>query len=771
MVLSKRQGKGKIGILLLVSLVLVMVIPVSAKEAKAASGTTYYISSSGGDDKNSGTSEKEAWKTLGKISEITLGPGDRILLKSGDRWLGEHVVITEPAGTEEQPAVLGAYGEGEKPKLALFENEVPKYQSEPLILVKNAEHFIIDGLDVGFCGVGVELSYELVTNKKNVRIQNCHFHDIYGFYQLDRKNITKYPHATGIVVTANVPIPGCTDPVLEGLYIDNCTSYDAGALYTYGSRVGSTGKSVKGLYVTNCVMENNGIYGIAVCNMDGGYMDNCKIINCGSRYSPMGSMGVMVSGENFTIMNSEICFQQRQEDNPDGGGIDFEHLCYDTDVINCYIHDNAGVGIMMYSSGADASHQNKRVRIIGNVFENNNQNVYNPGGAEILSLPLYSLVDGAIYNNRYMESENMFTMSMDASVDIQGNVAYGQEMQGKAWPVYDFDDVRAYVIEKKPLPDIGGEPAEGDEVYDWVLTYGNYFIGIAAGFIITAVLLVVMSLVGRKRKKNPGGVAALLLVVVLAGAVLPGMRSEAAENGVRNKNGTEADGVYRLAEMCNDEMGLWQYYWFDGIDDYSKMEYDSDSGGWAGSSPAATARIQGANWHTYIDGYTVATFTCPKSGTVRVGTEEAIELTNAPNTMDGTIFVVMSDDELVGTPVQVTKEEPKKEFATVEMDVYEGQVIGFYLHMNVTNAGDSTNVSAFVEYTDYKEVEAKNTHMAEEEDTVEAEKLRTDIKPTVEEEVSFALNPLQIAIGTVPVVLIGILAALFAGKKGKNKDE
>lgn len=341
------------------------------------------------------------------------------------------IFLNAPTGAEGNPVTLGAYGEGDKPQLAGHENEVPDYDGNPIIQIKNGEHLVIDGLDIGYCGVGLDLYYEMDTNKQNVRIQNCHFHDIYGFTQIDKADIKMYAHAAGIIVTGIVPMPGNLEPLLEGLYIDKCSSYNAGALFTYGNRIGSAGYLVKGLYVTDCVMENNGIYGIAVCNMDGGYMDNCKIIDCGSHYCSFGSMGIMISGDNFTIMNCEVAYTQRLHDGTDGGGIDFEHYTYDTDVINCYFHDNSGVGIMMYASGSDESHQNKRIRLIGNVFENNNLNHWSPGGAEIISYPLYSLVDGQIYNNKFMESENAFTMAMDASVDIQGNASYMQMLRMK----------------------------------------------------------------------------------------------------------------------------------------------------------------------------------------------------------------------------------------------------------------------------------------------------------------------------------------------------
>ena len=49
-------------------------VPVSAKGAEAASGTTYYVDSKKGKDSNAGTSESEAFQTLDKVNELDLNP-------------------------------------------------------------------------------------------------------------------------------------------------------------------------------------------------------------------------------------------------------------------------------------------------------------------------------------------------------------------------------------------------------------------------------------------------------------------------------------------------------------------------------------------------------------------------------------------------------------------------------------------------------------------------------------------------------------------------
>lgn len=84
---------------------------------KVATGTKYYVSTSGSDE-NDGKSPETPIKTLQKASEITLEPGDGLFFKRGDTWKGEQLVIRS-SGTKDNPIYVSAYGEGEKPHFTL----------------------------------------------------------------------------------------------------------------------------------------------------------------------------------------------------------------------------------------------------------------------------------------------------------------------------------------------------------------------------------------------------------------------------------------------------------------------------------------------------------------------------------------------------------------------------------------------------------------------------------------------------------------------------
>ncbi len=80
----------------------------------------YYISSTSGNDHNDGQSPKTAWRNLSTIylksvSKHDFQPGDKILLKRGDRW--DDQIRMQANGTVQYPILIDAYGDGEKPLL------------------------------------------------------------------------------------------------------------------------------------------------------------------------------------------------------------------------------------------------------------------------------------------------------------------------------------------------------------------------------------------------------------------------------------------------------------------------------------------------------------------------------------------------------------------------------------------------------------------------------------------------------------------------------
>ena len=142
---------------------MVPTVPVNAKES-AATGTTYYVDSIGGKDSNDGTSESKAFKTLDKVNDLNLEPGDTVLLKKGSVFEDQALKFTkEDSGTAEAPVKISTYGEGEKPKINTnghgqwelnygnrLDNVNHKWKGtvSSSILIEDTEYLEIEGLEL-----------------------------------------------------------------------------------------------------------------------------------------------------------------------------------------------------------------------------------------------------------------------------------------------------------------------------------------------------------------------------------------------------------------------------------------------------------------------------------------------------------------------------------------------------------------------------------------------------------------------------------------------
>jgi hypothetical protein len=105
----------------LVSIFMLCVILIGTAAPSSASPTTvtYYVSSSSGNDGNTGQSEAAPFATIAKVNALNLQPGDKVLFKCGDVWRAEQLILSE-SGTEPAPIVFSSYPEGcvNKPSLS-----------------------------------------------------------------------------------------------------------------------------------------------------------------------------------------------------------------------------------------------------------------------------------------------------------------------------------------------------------------------------------------------------------------------------------------------------------------------------------------------------------------------------------------------------------------------------------------------------------------------------------------------------------------------------
>jgi len=141
----------------------------------------YYLSSTQGDDDNTGLSPDNAWQSLSKINAQVLHAGDSVLFKSGDEFFGQFVI--SGSGTEDKPIYVGKYGEGDKPVIDGANGNGGAYLTS--VYINNHEHIEIADLEicndrlVSRYGVKDELAYGIyVLNDGDEIMNNYHFHDL-----------------------------------------------------------------------------------------------------------------------------------------------------------------------------------------------------------------------------------------------------------------------------------------------------------------------------------------------------------------------------------------------------------------------------------------------------------------------------------------------------------------------------------------------------------------------------------------------------------------
>ncbi|WP_188189989.1 carboxypeptidase regulatory-like domain-containing protein [Nonomuraea sp. SYSU D8015] len=122
------------------AMVAALALPAQPASASAQAGRTYYVDAAAGDDAASGLDEAHAWKSLAKVNATTFAPGDRILLRAGQRWAGQ--LWPKGSGESGAPITVDRYGEGGKPRID------GAGQVADAVRLFNQEHWTIRNLEV-----------------------------------------------------------------------------------------------------------------------------------------------------------------------------------------------------------------------------------------------------------------------------------------------------------------------------------------------------------------------------------------------------------------------------------------------------------------------------------------------------------------------------------------------------------------------------------------------------------------------------------------------
>lgn len=329
-----------------------------------AANTTYYVSSSTGNDSNNGTSQSTPWKTMAKVSSITFQPGDRILLKSGDSW--NEKLTLKGSGTKASPITITSYGTGNKP---LIKSGAP---NSGVVYGSNISHWLIQGLAVEI----IPTSRLLWPDK-----------------------------ATGILIEYNA------GTVYEGLQIDGNDVYSSSAdSNTYGISVqaffngGTYGKVGKDFVISNNSISKVGWYAI----ITGGYdtaakkgvssqetYENMYVV--GNNVSNIGNQGIVIGNANGSAIERNVVRAAGQVAPANG--------------------EQYGPGGLWFVASRDSFIRFNEVSEMGNSGA--------PGDGAGINIDWYCTNITVQYNQSYNNSGNGFTTMSNNGGKILNNKAYG----------------------------------------------------------------------------------------------------------------------------------------------------------------------------------------------------------------------------------------------------------------------------------------------------------------------------------------------------------
>lgn len=174
---------------------------------------TFYVSATG-DDSNSGESESLAWRTLRRVNDEDLEPGDTVLLEGGARFSGTLELSAADGGTREAVVRVGSFGSG---------RAIIEAGDGDGIVISDASYVAIEKLVIagdwdaesqsGNDGEGVEV-IGTVSGRRRSQLQLREL-EVYGFKH------------RGIGLHAQ-PSDDAKDSGYEGVLIADCEVHDNG---------------------------------------------------------------------------------------------------------------------------------------------------------------------------------------------------------------------------------------------------------------------------------------------------------------------------------------------------------------------------------------------------------------------------------------------------------------------------------------------------------------------------------------------------------------
>lgn len=374
---------------------------------------TYYVSNAG-NDSNDGKTEATAWKTIARVNDAQLQPGESVLFKGGETFQG-NLDISGKSGTAAARVTFGSYG-GSKAT-------IDAGATGSGILARNTQYVTVRDLVVKGSGYkvnpanGVFFYTDSAVLMKSIAIANV---DVSGFM------------GRGVFVNVPWPLettnPGGQKPPagskaagFEGVRMDSILSHDNGMAgievngYWDYTTYTINYISHKDIQVRHCRTYNNrGVSTYADSHSGSGiYIASAydvKIEYCvaydngaenGSRWT--GPIGIWIAEVRNGMIQYCESYRNKRGRGMDGGGFVIDGGTTNCTIQYCYSHDNMGGGYGIYEWGSGNSMSNITLR--HNISENDGTDLNYAG---ICLWSMQNIDDIKVHNNTvYVKDLNL----------------------------------------------------------------------------------------------------------------------------------------------------------------------------------------------------------------------------------------------------------------------------------------------------------------------------------------------------------------------------
>ena len=293
----------------------------------------YYVSAEGKDD-NTGTIDKPL-KTIEKINNLNLKPGDTVLFKGNQTFQGTLILDSLDSGDEMKHVVISSYGKGR----AILDG-----QAGSALQADFCSYLLIQNID--FKGIG----------RKNGNTEDGVYISNGNHIHVDQVEVSGFQHS------------GLRLHICDHSKITNVYAHDNGfaGIHVTGTTIrDSVNYDNQDLYIGYCIAENNpgdptvtsnhSGNGILASSVDGGIIEYCVAFNNGwdMPWTGNGPVGIWIWDANDFIIQHCIAHHNKTAKGAhDGGGFDFDGGVSNSIMQYNISYENEGPGIGLFEFGA-----------------------------------------------------------------------------------------------------------------------------------------------------------------------------------------------------------------------------------------------------------------------------------------------------------------------------------------------------------------------------------------------------------------------------------